>query len=83
MVMYPEVRDYVRARDSLSSPERGELASKIMEGFRAKGKLPWAAKFTWATYERRLQAYRRRKARAFEQAAHSRSEWKTTVTRST
>ncbi len=83
MVMYPEVRDYVKARDSLSSPARGELASTIMEGFRAKGKLPWAAKFTWSTYERRLRAYRRRQAQAAERAEHSASELKTTVTRST
>lgn len=62
MVMYSEVRDYLKVSDSMSSAERGNLAAKIMEGFREKGRLPWANKFVWPLYELKLRVYRRRPA---------------------
>jgi len=60
MVMFSEVRDYQKVKDSLSSPERAKLAAQIMEGFRRKGKLPGAYKAVWSMYERRLRAHRSR-----------------------
>ncbi len=64
MVMYPEVREYQKKKDLLSSPEKSEISTRIMEGFRAKGKIPGAFQPTWSLYEKRLAAYRRRRAAA-------------------
>jgi hypothetical protein len=64
MVMYPEVRDYVKISDQLSSPEKAGVATRIMEGFRAKGRLPWAYKYIWSTYDKRLSALKRRRQSA-------------------
>ena len=64
MVMYPEVREYQKNKTRLSSPEKSEVATRIMEGFRTRGTIPGAFKATWALYERRLRAYHRRRAAA-------------------
>jgi len=63
MVMYPEVRKYQKARDQMSSREKGELSATIMDGFRALGTIPGAYKYVWRIYQRRLNAYSRRVAR--------------------
>ncbi len=63
MVMYPEVREYLKVRDKLSSAESGQLATEIIQAFQSKGKLPWASKYVWPFYRRRLKALRKRQAR--------------------
>jgi len=63
MVMYEEVREYQKVKDTVSSPERAKLAARIMEGFLAKGKIPGVYKLLWSHYEKRVQAYRRRRER--------------------
>ncbi|MEW6111241.1 MAG: radical SAM protein [Thermodesulfobacteriota bacterium] len=67
MVMYDEVREYQKVKDTISSPERARLAARIMEGFFAKGKIPGVYKLLWSHYEKRVQAYRRRRARMVAQ----------------
>ena len=63
MVMYPEVREYQKKKAFLSSPEKSEIATKIMEGFRAKGNIPGVYRPIWETYERRLKLYKSRLAK--------------------
>lgn len=60
MVMYPEVRQYQKTKSQLTSPQRAEVAARIMEGFREKGKIPGVYALLWKAYEKRLNAYRRR-----------------------
>jgi MoaA/NifB/PqqE/SkfB family radical SAM enzyme len=64
MVMFPEIFEYKRASMSMSSAQRAQLASEIMEGFRRRGALPGPFRFLWPYYERRLRAYRARRAEA-------------------
>jgi hypothetical protein len=63
MVMYPEVREYQKVKNQLSSAERAELAAAIMEGFRERGKLPDVFEQVQSYYEKRLNALRTRRAR--------------------
>lgn len=62
MVMYPEVRNYQKVKEDLSTLERAALAAEIMEGFQARGKVPGAYRAIWSTYQRRLAYFRRRRA---------------------
>jgi hypothetical protein len=62
MVMYPEVRDYQKVKAQLSSPEKSELSTKIMQGFQEKGSIPGVYRNIWPTYEQRLSAYQLRRA---------------------
>jgi hypothetical protein len=62
MVMYPEVRDYQKVKAQLSSPEKSELSTKIMQGFQEKGSIPGAYRKIWPTYEQRLRAYQLRRS---------------------
>ncbi len=64
MVMYPEVRKYQNVKGQMASRERAGLAVEIMRGFQAKGKVPGAYSALWSVYERRLAAYKRRRATA-------------------
>ncbi|MBI5571867.1 MAG: radical SAM protein [Desulfomonile tiedjei] len=61
MVMYPEVRNYQKVRDQMTSAEKGELATQIMCGFQEKGDIPGAYVPIWSAYRRRLEMYRKRK----------------------
>ncbi|MEJ2719176.1 MAG: radical SAM protein, partial [Deltaproteobacteria bacterium] len=63
MVMYPEVLGFEEEKDRFSSREKATRSTKIMEGFRAKGKIPGVYQPIWETYERRLRSYKRRQAR--------------------
>jgi hypothetical protein len=54
MVMYPEVRDYQKVKAQLSSPEKSELSTKIMQGFQEKGSIPGV----YGRYGRRMTAPR-------------------------
>ncbi len=67
MVMYPEVQDYQQKKDSLKSAEKGDISTRIMEGFRDKGWIPGAYKQIWSTYERRLRRYKNRMAKGSAQ----------------
>jgi hypothetical protein len=69
MVMYPEVREYQKAKDEMTTPERAGLAAQIMEGFQARGKVPGAYRRLWSTYRHRLSYYRSRKAARDRSAA--------------
>jgi MoaA/NifB/PqqE/SkfB family radical SAM enzyme len=60
MVMYPEVREYQKIKNQLSSHEKSEISTKIMREFQDRGKIPGAYKLLWSHYERRLSAYRNR-----------------------
>lgn len=60
MVMFSEVREYQKVKDSLTSQQRAALAAQIMEGFRAKGKLPGAYRAIWRLYGHRLSAHQSR-----------------------
>jgi len=62
MVMYPEVREFQKIRGDLSSLEKSERSTEIMAAFQAKGEIPGAFKLLWSIYEKRVRAYRRRKA---------------------
>jgi MoaA/NifB/PqqE/SkfB family radical SAM enzyme len=62
MVMYDEVRAYQKAKDNMSSREKGDVATTIMDGFRVKGGIPGAYKHIWRLYQRRLKAYSLRAA---------------------
>lgn len=64
MVMYLEVREYQKKKAQLSSLEKSEIATKIMEGFRSKGTVPGAFKPLWSLYRKRLAAYHRRRGAA-------------------
>jgi MoaA/NifB/PqqE/SkfB family radical SAM enzyme len=70
MVMYPEVRDYQKVKAQLSSPEKSELSTKIMQGFQEKGSVPGAYRKIWPTYEQRLRAYQLRRADQNSGARH-------------
>ncbi len=60
MVMYPEVRNFHKVREELSSPEKSELSTRIMQGFQEKGAIPGAYRTIWSIYEQRLRAYQLR-----------------------
>jgi len=62
MVMYPEVREYQKTKDEMTTLERAGLAAQITEGFQARGKVPGAYQRIWSTYRHRLSYYRSRKA---------------------
>ncbi len=62
MVMYPEVREFQKIKDQLSSLEKSQLSTKIMEAFRSKGKIPGAYSRIWSIYQKRLGAYKTRVA---------------------
>ncbi len=64
MVMYPEVREFQKKIDQLSSIEKSDISTGIMATFQSRGKIPGAFSPIWSIYERRLRAYRDRKARA-------------------
>ena len=64
MVMFPEVRQYHKVKDTLSDGEKSAFSAGIMKGFLAKGKVPGAFSSVWSIYERRVQLYRKRKAAA-------------------
>lgn len=64
MVMYHEIREYQKKKRELSSHERAALAATIMEGFRARGKLPDIFQKLQPYYERRLNARVKRQERA-------------------
>lgn len=61
MVMYPEIREYQRKKDHLTTSEKARLAAQIMKGFQERGAIPGAYKPIWSTYQRRLMDYRSRK----------------------
>jgi len=61
MVMYPEVRDYHKIKDELSSREKSVISTRIMSGFQQKGMIPGAYKSLWSIYESRLRAYHARR----------------------
>jgi len=61
MVMFPEVLDYLERKDQLSSEERCEVATKIINEFQSRGTIPGAYRSIWNKYERRLSAYLNRK----------------------
>ncbi|MEW6351770.1 MAG: radical SAM protein [Thermodesulfobacteriota bacterium] len=61
MAMYDEVRDYCRQSDHLTSPEKGEISTRIIQGFEERGTIPGAFSRLWPMYERRLKAYRKRR----------------------
>lgn len=63
MVMYPEVRAFQQVAHQISSKEKSERSAEIMEGFRAKGKVPGAYASIWSIYERRLRLYRSRRVK--------------------
>jgi len=62
MVMYPEVREYQKVKEELSSPQRSDVSTKIMRGFQDKGAIPGAYSKIWSIYEQRLRAYQLRRA---------------------
>lgn len=57
MVMYPEVRDYHKIKDGLSSREKSVISSRIMREFQEKGLIPGAYRSLWSIYQSRLKAY--------------------------
>jgi len=61
MIMYQEVRRYQELKDQLSSHERCELATSIIREFESKGTIPGGYRPLWSLYERRLEAYRKRR----------------------
>lgn len=61
MVMYPEIRNYQKVKENLTTAQKADLASAIMEGFQEKGKIPGAYELIWSTYQRRVALYRRRR----------------------
>lgn len=60
MTMYPEVREFQKVKEELSSKEKSEIASRIMASFRVKGKIPGTFLPFWSDYKHRLEAYRKR-----------------------
>ncbi|MFH1115506.1 MAG: radical SAM protein [Pseudomonadota bacterium] len=62
MVMYPEVREYQKMKDDMTTMQRADLAARITEGFQDRGEIPGAYRRIWSIYLRRLSYYRRRKA---------------------
>ncbi len=62
MVMYPEVRQYQKMKDDMTSMQKADLAARIIEGFQDRGEIPGAYRRIWSTYRRRLNYYRSRKA---------------------
>ena len=69
---YSEVRDYQKIKDTLASSEKSEVSTSVMAEFQARGSIPGAYKQIWSIYEKRLKAYKQRKAtagnRAYENA---------------
>lgn len=61
MVMYPEIRNYQKVKDTLTTGQKAELAASIMKGFQEKGKIPGAYQLIWSTYQRRVALYRKRR----------------------
>jgi MoaA/NifB/PqqE/SkfB family radical SAM enzyme len=61
MVMYDEVRKFQSMKDQMSSVEKSASTTGIIADFQARGGIPGAYRPIWAMYQRRLQAYRRRK----------------------
>jgi MoaA/NifB/PqqE/SkfB family radical SAM enzyme len=61
MTMYPEVREFQKVKDSLTSSEKSELSTRIMADFQAKGKVPGVFTSLWDEYTKRVEAYRKRK----------------------
>jgi len=62
MVMYSEVRDFQKIKDSLASHEKSEISTRIMRMFQERGAIPGAYKLLWSMYERRLSAHKSRAA---------------------
>jgi MoaA/NifB/PqqE/SkfB family radical SAM enzyme len=62
MLMFPEVRQYHKVKDTLSDEEKSSFSAGIMKGFLAKGKVPGVFQPVWSIYERRVERYRKRKA---------------------
>ncbi|MFC1835236.1 radical SAM/SPASM domain-containing protein [Thermodesulfobacteriota bacterium] len=63
MVMYDEIREYQKVKETMSSQEKAEVATRIMQGFIRKGKLPGVHKPLINVYRKRLQAFYSRRAR--------------------
>ncbi len=61
MAMYDEVRDYCGKRDHLTSQQKGEISTRIIQSFEERGQVPGAFSGLWPMYERRLKAYRKRR----------------------
>ncbi len=68
MVMYPEVRDFHKRKEALTSSEKSILSTKIMSEFQVKGMIPGAYSLLWSTYDNRLKAYRERAQRRVSNA---------------
>lgn len=62
MVMYPEVRQYQKMKDEMTTMQRADLAARIVEGFQKRGAIPGAYRRIWSIYLGRLSYYRMRKA---------------------
>jgi MoaA/NifB/PqqE/SkfB family radical SAM enzyme len=62
MVMFPEIQEYQKTKDRLTSLERAGLAAKIMNGFQQRGRIPGTYRSIWSVYQRRLTQYNKRKA---------------------
>ena len=62
MVMYDEVRQYQEQKAELSSNQKGEISTRIMAGFRERGRVPGAFSPFWSLYEKRVEVFRRRRA---------------------
>ncbi|MFH0825744.1 MAG: radical SAM protein [Pseudomonadota bacterium] len=63
MVMFPEIREYIKVSETMSSRERAELATAIVTEFQERGDIPGALKPIWSLYQRRLRGYRERRAK--------------------
>ncbi len=61
MVMYPEVREFQKRKNDLSSREKSDIATKIMNDFQNRGTIPGAYALIWSIYEKRLTAYKKRR----------------------
>ncbi|HTY25640.1 MAG TPA: radical SAM protein [Desulfomonilaceae bacterium] len=62
MVMFPEVREFQKVKDQLSSLEKSDRSTEIMAGFQARGIIPGCYRPLWSMYQHRLKAYRKRRA---------------------
>jgi len=71
MVMFPEVRQYHKIKDSISDSEKADFSARIMSVFQSRGKVPGAYKAIWPIYERRVEMYRKRRAAVEEEGKGS------------
>jgi len=62
MVMFEQVREFQSSKAEMSSMEKSERTTDIIADFQARGDIPGAYRPIWSMYQRRLQAYRQRKA---------------------